>query len=513
MEQGQMEESLIYYQQLAELQPNDYEPHYQMAEIYRSLEKPKKADEEFATALALLEATPQDRTTLIAEARIHGLLGEKELSDQEFDRLLEQDPRDIELANLYIDTLIENKSIKKAARLAEDYLASNPTNKTLLRNTSRILAHEQKYDQAKTILKSLRKSYPEDESLDIDYAYLLYEMGDWYRAWPRFTKLAEKYPGNKSIQTTLDELFMLYRPQIVGGFGFRRTGGDNLFGPYVRFLYPFNSEWSFSTFYMLDRNIAHVGTLNPSYVSYTNIVDLSARYTPIRNLTIDLGLMNQFEDSAAAPAPHLLVDWIHSEIGRFTLEATYNKLLDDPVEALYFEGRQSPLIVRYENFLFNERLFVRAAYESRWYRVDSDKMPTNQGDDWGRDDIADVGFDWYVHKKPDIRIGYSFHFSRLHQRYNYVTLIPLIQASDRSDINFGFFHEWNKWLSTDIGGFVGYDPKRNLDFGDLYGFNVTPRIKVSKRLEFLGHYEYSSESLTDNVGTYQYFNAEVLYRF
>jgi hypothetical protein len=110
-------------------------------------------------------------------------------------------------------------------------------------------------------------------------------------------------------------------------------------------------------------------------------------------------------------------------------------------------------------------------------------------------------------------VGYQFHFAYLHIVNNYLAIIPLIRFSEQHTVVAGFSHEWNRRFTADVGAFFGADPKRNISFFELYGFNVVARVRLSRRLEVSGHYEFSSESIQNTLGKYQYFGAGFLYRF
>jgi hypothetical protein len=188
--------------------------------------------------------------------------------------------------------------------------------------------------------------------------------------------------------------------------------------------------------------------------------------------------------------------------------------LKDPVSGLYYDTHKDTASLTYEK-TFYDTFSLYTRYSSIWYRLDRQKTGTGGGNQFGREDVAEFAGQFIVLKKPELRLGYGFYFSDLHIENNYLNLIPLIEKSKRHNILYGFAHDWNKWLSTDVGGFIGHDSERNLSISnlDLYGFNATAKVKASKRLEFLGHYEYSSEDLFNTTGQYQSFFVEFLYRF
>ena len=502
------------YLKNADLDSENYYPHMRLGEIYRYEDRKKLSNKELDTALNLLERGKIDLTARIARARIYGLLGKKDESNKEYNALLAENPNNIEIVTSYVETLIEEKAYKKALSLAEEYRVKYPKNYALLVSLSRIYSSTYRFNDAEEILSGLLEKYPDDPNLKISSAYLAYDRGDWYRAYPEFEALAKKYPHNKGIQTTLDDLFMRYRPYIIAGFGLTRMGGDNRYGPYLKYTHPVNSEWSFEVGYTVLKDTANVVGFDPNFSIFTQALGAIAKYKPYRNLSFSVGMLNQLEGYDYAPAPIFLTNFEDPVYGRAELRFVYNRLFDDPVEALYFDGRTDRLHVFYENIFF-ERLIFTAKYRSNWYRVDGGKTDTGGGDDFGREDVAGAGLQIIILKKPEITIGYDFTYSKLHTVNNYLDIIPLIAESERHDILVNFHHEWNKWLITDLGGFVGDDPKRDLKLSklELYGFNITQRVKVSKRLEILGHYEYSSEDLYNDTGKYQFANLEVLYRF
>jgi hypothetical protein len=270
----------------------------------------------------------------------------------------------------------------------------------------------------------------------------------------------------------------------------------------------------FESGYSLNYNKSSIVPNDPNYSVVTHDIPMIARYKPHPTLRLSGGIMNQLVGSSYAPAGLFFLDWARSPWGQLAMLGEYNRVTNDPTSALAYDGRQDTAALAYENIFFR-RLIFNALYSSIWYRVNSSKTPQNLGDEFGRRDVAEGGLQFIVLMRPQVRLGYNFRFSKLHIVNDYLDIIPLIVEEQRHLFNVAFYHEWNKWITTDAYGFMGHDPKRgaSLANADLWGFAIYNRFKLSKRLEILAGYEYSSESLTDSTGRYQFVNVEVLYRF
>lgn len=222
---------------------------------------------------------------------------------------------------------------------------------------------------------------------------------------------------------------------------------------------------------------------------------------------------NQLVDGSYSPAPHILAIWDDPVVGQFRLDYIYNGLLFDPTSGLYFNGKKDMLLLQYGRTFYDFFIFS-AYYGSNWYRVDSSKVGIGLGDEFGREDIAGGAVQFIVHKRPDVIVGYAFDFSKLHVVNNYLPFIPLITNKQQHSGTFMLGYDWNRWVRTEVGGFFGYDPKRNLGIGDLYGFDIANRVRISKRFEIAGWYNYSSESPSQaTTGHYQTGGLDFLYRF
>ncbi|MBT3182007.1 MAG: tetratricopeptide repeat protein [Deltaproteobacteria bacterium] len=518
MKKGEPLEAKKYYEKYIELAPNDYLGYYQLAEITRSEGSHKLSNEYYQKALDIIndqKATSLEPSIEATRARIIAILGNKEESDRLFSKLIEDNPSNTDLLITYIDTLVDTDRHKKAKKETLYYLDQDPKNYKLRRNLIRTSMETYDYKTADREIKSLRKEYPNDVNVMMDRALLYYDRKQWSKAKKLLEKLKKVYPKNQYIDRMLEDIFLNYRPRIIGGLGYIRTGGDDLFGPYLRYIHPINWRWTFETGYTVDINEANIPNIDPNYSSVTNIIDMAMKYKPHWAWTIGAGFEHQLVDDDYSLSPRMFFEYDHPLYGRAFLYYAYNQLLDDPVQSLYFDGKQDSLGFAYENFFF-DRLGVFARYNSNWYRVNSAKTPANLGSQFGREDVAGVGFTVDVIKKPRIFVGYDFNYSKLHIKNNYLDIIPLIQESQRHDFLYGIRRDWDQQGHfIEAGGFLGHDPKRNLSLTDLalYGFNVTGRYRVTRRLEFLGHYEYSNESLQGNTGRYHAGFLEALYRF
>ncbi|MFH1830232.1 MAG: tetratricopeptide repeat protein [Pseudomonadota bacterium] len=506
------EEAKRYYKEYIRRQPLDYYPHYRLGEMALAAEKPKEAKADFEQAILLIEPAPEDLIAQTAHARMLALLGNQSSSDELFEKLLTQNPDNPDIKNTYVDTLIETKRLDIAANVIPHYVAEHPDHYALNRNLARTYALQHKYKEARKELKRMMQEYPDDLDLQSDYAYSYYNEGDWYRAVPLFEDLSAKYPNNLDFIAILDDLFLEYRPRILGGFTGRIVGDEWRYGPYAKFVYPINTQWTAETGYSLEYNTADIPGYNPNYSTFTHDIDMIGRYKPHRTLVLSGGLINQLVGSSYAPAPYIGLDWNRPPYSRIRVNYTYNQTMDDPTSALYFDGKRDYIDFLYEG-LFWERLMVATGYQSNWYRINGAKAAMSLGDSFGREDVADLELQFVVYKKPQIRLGYGFHYSKLHVVNNYLNIIPLIQESERHVMIFGFLHDWNKWITTDFTAYLGADPKRDISLPDLYAFAISNRVRVSKRFEIAGNYEYSSESPQNVIGKYQYFGVDFIYRF
>ncbi|PIR18121.1 MAG: hypothetical protein COV46_01225 [Deltaproteobacteria bacterium CG11_big_fil_rev_8_21_14_0_20_49_13] len=364
--------AISYYRKYADMQKDDYYPHYKIGEIYWSQANKGPAKEELKTALDMIEATVLDPPTRTAEARIYGLLGEKKRSDDLFERLLNKDPGNIDVANIYIETLIDMNDLKKAQKYADIYERDFPENASIQRNLVRLYSTKKDYKKAKFIISSLMEKEQDNDLLKTDYAYLLADMGENFEAFDRFEELSNKYPDDKDLQMTYLTLYDKCRPAIIPGFTFMKSGNDTVYGPYARFNYPVNDHWSFNADYALLDNSTNVLGYDPDFNEITNTLELMARYSPTHGMLLGAGLLNQLSGITYVPAGHLFAEYTNDTAGKFNIDLIYNQLFDDPVAGLYFDGREDIASITYENVLFN-RFILTADYSSDWYRVNGAK--------------------------------------------------------------------------------------------------------------------------------------------
>lgn len=510
--QGQRRKAEEYYREYAKRRPSDYVGFYQLGEIAWGAGDRGEAKRYFEQAMPLAPTDQGDLAAKLAVARMSALLGDEARSDQLYQVLVEQRGESPEVVGNRIDTLIDTGRVKEALPLARQASAAHPESVPLKRGLARSMQLSRDYRGAGAILSQLMAQRPGDAGLQADYANLLLEQGRWDLAWPLYEDLSTADPENPEHARILDELFRDHRPYLAGGFDMMLNGTDRRYGPALKYFYPIDARWTFEANYILHRDATNVVGYSPDYWTLTNEVDLRVHAKPHRTLDLSLGLANQLVGTSYFPGLDFSAEWVPPKAGRFWVDGSYNLMFDDPVAALYFDGRQDAVGIGYDGF-FWERLIPLVDYWSIWYRVNGARTNTGLGNDFGREDVADVGLQVVVLKRPQIRVGYLFHFARLHVVNNYLNIIPLIQSSEQHTIVAGFSHEWHERFATDIGAFVGSDPRRNLSFFDLYGFNIAGRVRATKRLELTGHYEYSSESIQNTIGRYQAFGVGFLYRF
>lgn len=512
-----------FYMKYAKMRPEDYYPYYQLGTLYWNNEDRKRAKEAYGRSLELMPPIPPSKDEPLsaedklyadlAVARMNALMGEAELSDEQFADLLLEHPDNNEVATTYVNTLIDQKRNDEALAFVETYLESHPKNYSMRAAMARIYVLEGDYDKAEPIIEDLMFEQPRNMDARTQYAYLKQTKRQWFASLPVFEELLRMYPDNPDIRAARYEAWRETRPTLRGGGSFIRNGKDNHYGPYVDYYHPINDRWALNANYSLIRHTGVVPNFDPDYVAYTNIVSLVAFYKPYWTVTVGGGLENQLVDGSYSPAPHLLTMWDDPVVGQFRLDFIYNGLLFDPTSGLYFNGKKDSLLVQY-NRTFYDFLIPSAYYGSNWYRVDGAKAGLGLGNEFGREDIAGGTLQFMVLKRPDIIIGYAFDFTKLHVVNNYLPLIPLITNQMQHSGTCAIGYDWNRWIRTEVGGFFGYDPKRNLGLGDLYGFDIANRVRISERFEIAGWYYYSSESPSQATpGRYQTGGLDFLYRF
>ncbi len=510
--EGDNEKARQKYEEYVQRRPDDYYGYYRLGEMDWVDGKKMKAKKHFEEARLRTDRGPADLQKDVAEARMQALMGERARADELFGALIVKHPDDADLVNTYASTLIDTNRAEKAIDVARKFLAQHPDDYALQRTLVQALIAEREYDEAERVVDALNTNYPGDLGAQSDEAYLRYSTHDWYRAMPLYEELLRQHPARKDFDRTYDELYRTYRPYLVVGPQARFNGNDTSYGPYARYVHPINSQFTFETGYMFLINDTTIPGYDSDFSRNTSIVPLIAKYKPYRTVTVGGGIANQLNGWSYVPGGVLLADWDDPRVGRFHLDVFYNELFDDPVAGLYFDGRQDTVLLSYDR-TFYDRFILNAWYSSIWYRIDGSKAAVDLGDDFGREDNVSAGVHVIVLKKPQLRFGYQFTYSKLHIDNNYLDIIPLIEEQKRSDIIAGWTQDWNDWITTDLGAFVGADPARDLSFTDVWGFNVGGRLKVSRNFEIAGHYEYSNESRTVATGHYQYFNVAFLYRF
>jgi tetratricopeptide (TPR) repeat protein len=513
---GNIKQAVKYYEGYIKRRANDYYGYMQLGELARSRGKHEAAKQHFNEALKVV-SQKKDLRSKLDYARLLALTGDQAASEEQYLILLykqKYEPNKIDVINSYVDTLLDIKDYKTARSILKSSSQEYPDNYTLLRRQVRIDLSTYQYARAQKNLKYLTKTYPDDEHIKLDYASLLYVKERWKKAKRLLKELKKNQPENRYIQDILDDLMERYQPQVTLGWDYTRLSAENLFGPYVIYQHPLNSDFTFISAYHLNRYTDNIPNYNSDYRAWGNRVETTLEYKPLWFLTISGTLRHQMVDSEYEPAILGHVEYFHPYHGRGRLESSYNEEVDDPVQALYFDTRKKKIGALYEKRFF-DRLTVVPSYTSQWYKIDASRTVTVQGNPIGREDVVEMLLSFDIIKKPRIYSEYSFHYSNFHFENNSEGLIPFVDESLSHHMGAGIVLEWGKLASCDIGGYLGHDSKRRLSLGDLdaYGFHIDPKIKINKKTTLKGHYEYSSESQLGETGRYQAAFLELTYRF
>lgn len=511
---GEPQKAKPYYETYTQMQPRDYYGFYRLGEIAWTAGDHKGARGYFEQALSVLSPKKGDLTTELARARMTALTGKHAEADALYQELLAQHPDQPDILANRLETFIDTDRLHEASVLAERSASQFPEDLALQRIWVRTLLLTGKDREAHKKASALLLKAPGDEALTALNAESLLRIGEWDRAQAIYTTLTQENPENLEYRKVLQEILREYRPQLMGGFAVLLNGVDRSYAPTLTYLHPINAHWGLEAGYTLKWNTTNVVGYNSDFWTPTNVVRLIAHYKPLKTVDLSAGISNGFNGTSYQPAPLLAAEWNDPTYGRFRFGFIYNDLFDDPIAGLYFNGKRDTLGFTYDHTFF-DRIVFATSYSSVWYRVNGAKAGLGLGDTFGRNDITDTSIQFIVLKKPQIKIGYEFYYSKLHVQNDYLAIIPLIPESEQQNILYSLSYEWNKWITTDVGGFIGNDSKRNLSIAnlDLYGFNISNRVKVSERLELIGHYQYSSSNTQNTLGRYQYFGIGFLYRF
>lgn len=516
---GDNKTALKYYEIYTEKMPNDYYGHFRVGELTKaSKDKAVQArsKDELNRALEILQGK-KDPASRLAEGRAYALLGQNEKAIEIFEGILAKE-RTIDAYLPYLDTLIEKKDFVKANEIMDSAKNKYANNKDLRRTEARLYSNEKKYKAAQNILTDLSNQEPDNAGIKTDLAYSYLDEGEWMHARSIFNELLTGDPDNQDISAALDDIWYNYQKRIYTGFRFTDIGGGTRYEPNIGYKQYLTSKWWLHFDYMFGRDHTTIAGVNPNFNVYTHEVKAGAFYQINKQLYAGGYFWNSISDDPVKESYHpgleAMIEFNDPTYGRALLTGYYNKLLKDPIAALYYNGTRDSIQLWYDNKFYNDRFYLDAVYQSNWYRVDGALITPGGGDTIGREDVAGIGIWGAIFKKPLVKLGYGFLYSKLHIQNNYLNVVPLIPEQMRSTINLNFMYDWTKWWQTEAGAFTGYDPKRHLNFNQLYGFSLSNRWIVSKNVEILQEYEYSSESLIgQQTGRYQTVYLGFAFRF
>jgi tetratricopeptide (TPR) repeat protein len=194
---GKFAEAIPVYEEALRLNPRQEQAWQELTGIHFGMKAMARVVE---TANRFTKAMPESPTAWLTLAKVLLLQGQKKEALTPARRSYEMQPRDVEAVVVYALALEFNKESRRAIALYEELYRFNPSDDGLVERMVEIYREMGDLKEALALLEEMRKrTGVESVPLDLQRAYLLWELGRFPEAAAILARLAEEHPESDRL--------------------------------------------------------------------------------------------------------------------------------------------------------------------------------------------------------------------------------------------------------------------------------------------------------------------------
>ena len=474
---------------------------------------------------AMLKAVhylPEDGTApiYILHAATRDRQGRMGQAEALYKKAVQADTNNVDVICDYADFLLRHRKLDASEELIQDALQRFPTYLRLNRLQALVLIERGRYRQAVTLLRELFAEHPHDYELEGDLAYAEDINGNWEQAIEYFNQAAlhsslipREADRTAAFRRRANELEMVYSPELLYTYHLRRSEAETVDHNVLAGHVELTERIRLQEFYERQQYDYHPAEETEKRSSSLNQVELAAVYSPLTTLRMLGALLPYEQDGDAFIGWRASVDWqLRAQLslqGRYAHHYPW----DDNIFALIYTGHYTEwAATAYIREI--PRLGILADYSHKTY--DLARPVTTGVQDPGHQEEYGVRLEYELIFSPDRTYGIGFQNGWLayEDRMNlallpYVswrrtqhgaspsfTAVPITHSSENFTIGIDYYQPFTKKLGVYAGIYTGYDPKRDISFGNLYGFRGKLMYIIQNQLRLWTLYEMISENLS-----------------
>lgn len=426
----------------------------------------------------------------LIEARILSRQGLYEKSLKIYQHLRHHYPRDEEVWEDYIETLVNYADYDLAQDEINLLLRKNPSSLRGLRIQARIFNELNQYRWAYEVYEKILSQYRKDAGVWADYANTGQGAGEWATALNYYCKALEIDPENKAVRRSIHEILREHRPRLETSYRADAQEGGNT--DINTFTLNYTAPLGQST--RLDAGYAQID-IQRSRQPGIAAVDQSVEDVIIRvhheidrhwQATVGGGTYRGLGDR-----DFFLFGFDYRIDTSAQIQTDYarHRPWYDPVDAANYKGYFNRGTVRFDKSFDNAwGLYLEASQYD--YVV-------NDATNYGQKRTFTGILSRRIWEHPDVSASYSFYRSAFgYDNINFTPVAVLASESVHS-LNLNLEHRLCTYWTCSLTGGLRRDTSRSL--GSWYVFPGI-KIRLGNRIETGLNYEYSSESQTVGGG-------------
>jgi predicted Zn-dependent protease len=504
------------------LDSEDFEVPYLLAELYfRRLSG--EATQYYQAALNRLQTQKSEKLSDYQQSRkawIFYRLGNHQRAEADYRAMIDKKPGDPALRNDLAEMLVAEKRYGESLEVLNPGRSlSSPGSESdraaLLRGQA--FMGLGRWQEAAGELRAAVDRFPENPHLSLDYAEALEKSGRWTAAGRIMNEVLSRYPHSAATERAYEMRKALRLESGTSmGIELEHTGytDGSTYNPrpFLR-IHPaapiaLKLYWG-KGFY--DDNI-----------NYSQL-DFSKR-TEEYGLDLRLSILPEWDVSfhGRKHSGHLDDRFSHGYGTRFKLKGggtlaldySMNNLWSGPVDAVIYESLYDRAVCSVY-LPFYTRFYCSGELSWRSFDIYRDRY-------FGEDYQLYYALGWnFFRGSPgashplrylSLSAGYNHYSSKQQEQYR--DLIELLEHTRTITVNLSGHLLINDFSSLDLRAYAGMDPKRDLGFAEIYGFEGQFHLDLGSRLSLFAGYFYASESiLQETEASYKEAKAGLLYYF
>lgn len=157
---------------------------------------------------AALEEFPGDADIIRMKASAHYHVEDSEALLEEYEKLYEQDPLDVDTAIIYAEILLANQRGGDAEMVLAKLLEQYPENKRVYQEFAKLHERRMYFSAKASVLELMLEQYPDDEDVYLDLAETYEIEQEWEKAREVYKKLGEISDNQAEISRSIAQTYI-----------------------------------------------------------------------------------------------------------------------------------------------------------------------------------------------------------------------------------------------------------------------------------------------------------------